>query len=149
MMAVRGARRIARCAGRKLKFDDLLQAISPADDIAPAALNRICIHEAAHAVVSLAVRSGFLKRCIVGSTASSAGRTLIQMDTDDLLTRDSVERRAVVLLAGRTAEQNSDRQRRARRRWGRRIGPRPGHSVRRDAARLHGPRRHADLRHLV
>jgi cell division protease FtsH len=82
-----------------------LQAIAPVDDIAPAALNRICIHEAAHAVASLVVLSGVLKRCIVGSTAGSAGRTLIQRDTDDLLTRDSVERRAVVLLAGRTAEQ--------------------------------------------
>ena len=149
MIAVRGARRIARYAGRKLELDDLLQAIAPADDIAPAALNRICIHEAAHAVVSLAVRSGILKRCIIGSTASSAGRTLIQMDTDDLLTRDSVERRAVVLLSGRAAEHllignaalgaGGDDE----------FRPRPGHSVRRDAARLHGPRRHADLRHLV
>ncbi|MBV5269628.1 MAG: AAA family ATPase, partial [Afipia sp.] len=33
-----------------------------------------------------------------------AGRTLIQMDKDDLLTRESVERRAIVLLCGRTAE---------------------------------------------
>jgi cell division protease FtsH len=105
MMAVRGARRIARYAGRALELDDLLRAIAPVDDIAPAALNRICIHEAAHAVASLVVLSGVLKRCIVGSTAGSAGRTLIQRDTDDLLTRDSVERRAVVLLAGRTAEQ--------------------------------------------
>jgi cell division protease FtsH len=105
MMAVRGARRIARYAGRALELDDLVQAIAPVDDIAPAALNRICIHEAAHAVASLVVLSGVLKRCMVGSTAGSAGRTLIQRDMDDLLTRDSVERRAVVLLAGRTAEQ--------------------------------------------
>jgi cell division protease FtsH len=104
MMAVRGARRIARYAGRALELDDLVQAIAPFDDIAPAALNRICIHEAAHAVASLVVLSGALKRCIVGSTVGSAGRTVIQSDTDDLLTRDSVERRAVVLLAGRTAE---------------------------------------------
>jgi cell division protease FtsH len=105
MMAVRGARRIARYAGRKLGRDDLLECVAPVEDVPPDALNRSCIHEAAHAVASLAVPSGILKRSIVGSTASSVGRTLIEMDTDDLLTRDSVERRAVVLLCGRAAEQ--------------------------------------------
>jgi ATP-dependent Zn protease len=105
MMAVRGARRIARYAGRKLGGNDLLQAMAPAEDIASDALNRICIHEAAHAVASLAVPSGVLMRCIVGGTGGSRGQTLIRMDTNDLLTRDSVERRAVVLLCGRTAEQ--------------------------------------------
>jgi ATP-dependent Zn protease len=78
--------------------------IAPVEAIAPDALNRVCIHEAAHAVASLAVPSGILKRCIIGTTAASAGRTLIRMDKDDLLTRDSVERRAVVLLCGRAAE---------------------------------------------
>lgn len=104
MMTVRSARRIARYAGRKLKRDDLLQSIAPIESIAPDALNRICIHEAAHAVASLAVPSGIVKRCIIGSTAATAGRTLIQTDKSDLLTRESVERRAVVLLCGRAAE---------------------------------------------
>ncbi len=104
MMSVRDARRIARYAGRQLERDDLLQSIAPIEDIATNALHRICIHEAAHAVASLTVPSGILKRCIIGRAATSAGRTLIQMDTTDLLTRDSVERRAVVLLCGRAAE---------------------------------------------
>jgi cell division protease FtsH len=104
MMAVRGARRIARYAGRKLHRDDLLLAIAPVEDMAPDALKRASIHEAAHAVASLVVPSGVLKRCIVGSAAGSLGQTLIQMDKKDLLTRDSVERRAVVLLCGRAAE---------------------------------------------
>jgi cell division protease FtsH len=42
---------------------------------------------------------------MVGHSAESVGRTLIQADEEDLLTRDSVERRAVVMLAGRAAEQ--------------------------------------------
>lgn len=105
MMAVRGARRIARYAGRSLERDDLLQAIAPVEHIAPDALKRASVHEAAHAVASLVVRSGILKRCTVASTAASFGQTLIQMDHEDLLTRDSVERRAVALLCGRAAEQ--------------------------------------------
>jgi cell division protease FtsH len=105
MMMVRDARRIARYAGRRLELDDLSKAIAPVEDIAPQALSRICIHEAAHAVASIVVPSGILKRCVVGSADASFGRTIIQMDTDDLLTRDSVERRAVVLLCGRVAEE--------------------------------------------
>jgi cell division protease FtsH len=104
MMAVRGARRIARYAGRALQLEDLVQAVAPVEDIAPSALKRICIHEAAHAVASLVVPSGVLKRCTVGGSGGSAGRTLLQWETDDLMTRDSIERRAIVMLAGRTAE---------------------------------------------
>lgn len=106
MMAVRGARRIARHAKRNLELDDLVQAITPDEEIAPAALKRICTHEAGHAVASVVVSSGDLKRCVVGRTVTdSAGRTLIANEAGgDLMTRDTVERRAVVLLAGRTAE---------------------------------------------
>ena len=104
MLAVRIARRIARYAGRALERDDLLQALAPVEDIAPKTLNRICVHEAAHGVASLVVHSGILKRCVVGSATASFGQTLIQKDQNDLLTRDSVERHAVVLLCGRAAE---------------------------------------------
>jgi cell division protease FtsH len=104
MMVVRAARRIARYAGRELQLDDLLQAIAPVEAMAPRTLRRASVHEAAHAVGSLVVPSGILKRCIVGSAAAAHGQTIIQADGDDLLTRDSVERRAVVLLCGRAAE---------------------------------------------
>jgi hypothetical protein len=104
MMAVRDARRIARTAGRALALEDIAHAIAPIEEIAPAALNRICIHEAAHAVTALVAPSGVLKRCTVGRSGGSAGQTRIDWDEDDLVTRDSVERRAVVMLAGRTAE---------------------------------------------
>src|SRR5262249_47207944 len=90
--------------GRALALEDVVQAIAPVQEISPAALKRICIHEAAHAVISVVAPSGVLKRCTVGRNGGSAGQTLIKWETDDLLTRDSIERRAVVLLAGRTAE---------------------------------------------
>ncbi|GKQ53560.1 AAA family ATPase [Bradyrhizobium sp. Ce-3] len=105
MMAVRNARRIARYANRALLLDDLVQAVAPVEDIAPAALNRICIHEAAHAVASLVVPSGVLKGCIIGKSGGSAGRTMSTWEANDLVTANSIEKRAVVILAGRTAEQ--------------------------------------------
>jgi cell division protease FtsH len=104
MMSARDARRIARNAGRELELGDLLQAVAPVQDIEPAALMRICLHEAAHAVASLAVPAGVLHRCIIGGQTNSAGRTIIKSETSDLDTRDSIERRAVATLAGRAAE---------------------------------------------
>jgi cell division protease FtsH len=104
MMVVRGARRIARYAGRELELDDLMESIAPAEEIAPAALLRISYHEAAHAVGSLAVPAGILQRCIVGAGPGSAGQTIIKGETADLPTRDAIERRAVVTLCGRAAE---------------------------------------------
>ena len=104
MMTVRDARRIARYANRALALDDLIRSVAPVEDIEPAALLRISTHEAGHAIGALAVPSGVLERCIVGGAANSAGRTMIAMETDDLLTKDAVERRAVALLCARAAE---------------------------------------------
>jgi cell division protease FtsH len=104
MMAVRGARRIARNADRELEPDDLLQAVAPIEYVEPAALMRISLHEAAHAVASIAVPAGFLQRCSIGRQGGSPGRTIIRGETADLSTRDSIERRAVATLAGRAAE---------------------------------------------
>jgi cell division protease FtsH len=104
MMAVRGGRRIARYAGRELELDDLIESIAPVQEIEPKALLRISIHEAAHAVSLLAVPFGTLQRCIIGGETGSAGRTFFEGETNDLPTRDSIERRAVVTLAGRAAE---------------------------------------------
>lgn len=104
MMAVRSARRIGRSAARALQMEDLFQAIAPVEQIPPAALKRICIHEAAHAVASIKAGSGILKRCAVRLSGTSGGHTLIENDMNDLMTRDAVERRAVVTLAGQSAE---------------------------------------------
>jgi cell division protease FtsH len=104
MMTVRDARRIARYANRALALDDLIRSVAPVEYIEPAALLRISTHEAGHAIGALAVPSGVLERCIVGGAANSAGRTMIAMETDDLLTKDAVERRAVALLCARAAE---------------------------------------------
>lgn len=106
MMAVRGARRIARYAGRSLERDHLLQAITPTEDIPVPILNRTCIHEAAHAVAALVLSSGVLKRCAVTGSAGAPGHTLIWTDPYEIPTRDSIEQRVIVMLCGRAAEQH-------------------------------------------
>lgn len=104
MMTARNARRIARYEGRALNRNDLVRAISPVEEIAENMLTRICIHEAGHAVASLAVPYGTLKRCSAGSGGAVAGLTLIHKEEDDMPTKDSIERRSVALLCGRSAE---------------------------------------------
>lgn len=106
MMAVRGARRAARYQGRDLECNDLLTAIAPVDDIPADILRRICVHEAAHAVSSVAVRSGVLIRCFVGGMdSSSGGGTVIRRDARSLLTKVEIERQVIVALSGRAAEE--------------------------------------------
>jgi cell division protease FtsH len=104
MQIVRDARRIARHSGRPLSVEDLRMAVVPPEDINPDALWRICVHEAAHAVVALAVPYGTLKRCVVGSKAGAAGRTVVEPNSDDLMTLKRLLDHAVVILSGRVAE---------------------------------------------
>ncbi|MGN6310704.1 MAG: ATP-binding protein [Xanthobacteraceae bacterium] len=106
MMAVRGARRIARYAGCPLDRDHLLQAIAPPEDIPSPTLDRTCFHEAAHAVAALVVNSGVVKRCVVSGSLGAAGHTVIWTDPYEIATRDSIERRVTVMLCGRAAEQH-------------------------------------------
>jgi len=106
MMTVRSARRIARYEGRELDCNDLVRAIAPIEEIVPHVLERICIHEAGHAVASLMVHSGSLTRCFVrGTHFASAGQTVIRIDNRDLPTKDMIERRVVIALCGRAAEE--------------------------------------------
>lgn len=104
MMVVRSARRTARNAGRGLELDDLIRTVAPIEHIEPGVLLRVSIHESAHAIASLVVPAGHLQRCIIGGQADSPGRTIIAGETHDLPDRDAIERRAIVTLAGRSAE---------------------------------------------
>jgi cell division protease FtsH len=104
MLVTRNARRLARQAGRDLIEDDLIGAILPAETIPPAALRRMTVHEASHAVVALATGAGRVAYCRVQSNADEAGRTAISYDCGDYLTLPAIERKVVGFLAGRAGE---------------------------------------------
>jgi cell division protease FtsH len=104
MHLVREGRRIARHAGRPLEVADLRAVLLPREDIPADALWRICVHEAGHAVAALAIPSGKLRRCIIGSKNGAAGLTLVEHDDGHVLTRQRIEGRAIFLLSGRAAE---------------------------------------------
>jgi ATP-dependent Zn protease len=104
MYAVRTARRSARHAGRPLAADDLARAILPLEDIPPERLFRMAVHEAAHAVVALALPVGTLKHVTLRTRGTSGGQTAIDFSDLALATRTMIEDRVVVGLAARAAE---------------------------------------------
>jgi hypothetical protein len=104
MHAVRLARRIARSAGRPVAVDDIRRAVLPAEDIPPARLFRMAVHEASHAVAALAIPVGAVRHVVLRTSGASAGRTIIDFGDDPLSTRGAIEDRVVVGLAARAAE---------------------------------------------
>ena len=104
MLVVRNARRTARQAGRAMIEDDLIGAIMPVETIPPAALRRMTIHEASHAVVTLATGAGRVAYCRVQSGAVENGRTAVSSANDDYLTAVDIENNVISFLAGRCGE---------------------------------------------
>ncbi|WP_354210673.1 MULTISPECIES: AAA family ATPase [unclassified Bradyrhizobium] len=104
MYMVRTARRAARHAGRALAVADLIAAAMPHETHPPARLFRFAVHEAAHAVILLALAAGTVQHVVLGSLGDSGGRTRVLYADDDLATRAAIEDRATVGLAARAAE---------------------------------------------
>ncbi len=101
MQIVRRARGTARTAGRDLQLDDLIDAVTPPLDVTPEDARRITIHEAGHAVVSVALGVDELVGLQIGG--SGLGSTK-HKHGNELDTRQSIENRVVMTLAGRAAE---------------------------------------------
>jgi ATP-dependent Zn protease len=106
MYAVRGARRIARHAGRAMTADDIKRSIVPIAELPPDLIFRMSIHEAAHAVVALAIPAGTVRQVVIRSKGGSGGRTTLSFDGADLFTRRDIEDQVVVGLAARVAERH-------------------------------------------
>lgn len=104
MYIVRSARRAARHAGRDLTLGDLIAAAMPPESHPPARLFRMAVHEAAHAVILLALRAGTVQGVFLRSVGDAGGRTSVFYSDDDLATREAIEDRATVGLAARAAE---------------------------------------------
>jgi cell division protease FtsH len=105
MATVRGARRAARHAQRDLTVDDLRERIIGSGNELPEYLRRVAVHESAHAVISVVIPVGLLKRVQLRSQGRAGGHTLIgRGDNMDLATLADIEDRVTSILAAEVAE---------------------------------------------
>jgi cell division protease FtsH len=104
MHAVRLARRAARNAGRPVAIEDLRRAALPREEISPAHLFRMAVHESAHAVAALAIKSGTVRHVVLRKSGASGGQTVTDFGDGRVWTRAGIEDRVVVGLAARAAE---------------------------------------------
>lgn len=105
MQYVRQARRLARHRGSSLSADDLQTVALPRCRLAPDVLWRVCVHEAGHAVATLVLKCGKVKRCVIRDGDGSLGETLVEAVDADLPTKTDIEDRVVAVLSGRAAEE--------------------------------------------
>jgi cell division protease FtsH len=104
MEIVRGARRRARTAQRALTVEDLKIQIQGEQEVPPALLRRIAIHEAGHAVTTVALAIGELRHVTLQLRAASGGHTRVRTVEEDLMTLADVENRVVSILSAAVAE---------------------------------------------
>ena len=105
MMWVRGARRRAREARRPMIVEDLAAEVAPPDTRSPHDLRIGAVHEAAHAVVAMALGLGPPARISLIMRPGAGGSMQLGGTREPgLMTRATIENLAVVALAGRASE---------------------------------------------
>jgi MoxR-like ATPase len=97
---VKAARRLARNADRPLDLADLRRAILPPDGRSEAERRHVAIHEAGHAAVALAIGCEVARVSIRGQGRAGGATDLVVPQVSTLA---DLERRVIVLLAGRAA----------------------------------------------
>lgn len=101
---VRGARRRARSAGRRMVFQDLMAEFciagrAAADD------RRVACHEAGHALVSALLHPGSVVRASIRSAGAAVGNVVSERTSKHTMTAAELDEVLQELLAGRAAEE--------------------------------------------
>lgn len=105
MEAVRAARRIARRAGRPMILDDLASRIVVRESRTETDLDRICFHEAGHALIGTLYPCAELQSVSIEQVdEGSGGHTAFYNPIDQIETEDAAVDRVRILLAGRASE---------------------------------------------
>ena len=101
---VKIARSDARAAKRPMELGDLLDAIAPPEQRAPAHLHRIAVHEAGHAVTAHVLKLGQIRSVSIVSRGVAGGFCHVESD-GYAPTRAILEDHVVQMLGGRAAEE--------------------------------------------
>lgn len=104
MQWCRAARRSARYAKRAMIHDDLARQVLAADSRTSDEIQRVAIHEAGHAVMSVLLGWNTVKWVSVQKSSAMNGYTNYELEVRDPVTLEMMERRVMCILAGRAAE---------------------------------------------
>ncbi|UIY44210.1 AAA family ATPase [Methylobacterium radiotolerans] len=102
----RGARMIARQAGREMVLDDLVDQVAPPETRSPELLLAISRHEASHAAATLKLGLGTVTTVSVVARGAYAGRTSARLHDASSMTAGELDALVVSILAGRAADQH-------------------------------------------
>jgi cell division protease FtsH len=103
---VKSARRVARQQGRDMILQDLMQQVAPPETRPPKYVQRVAVHEAAHAVISHLVMPGSVAAVsIVGRPGVEGGHTAMRLNFSGTASRQDLENTVLISLAGRCGEQ--------------------------------------------
>lgn len=101
--AVKVAKGAARAEKRAVRLEDLIEAMAPPVDLDASTLRRIAEHEAGHAVTAIALDGEELVSIDLVGDGGSFGRTIFRR-YQRIESRATLEKRAIIHLAGRAAE---------------------------------------------
>lgn len=101
----RGARMLAREAGREMALGDLLGQIAPPETRSPAQLLAVARHEAAHATATELLHVGTVTNLSLVSRGAFAGRTSARLRETLSMSAAELDALIVSTLAGRAADE--------------------------------------------
>ncbi|MFY9294914.1 MAG: hypothetical protein WAP03_30160 [Methylorubrum rhodinum] len=102
----RGARMLAREAGREMVLGDLLGQIAPPETRSPAQLLAVARHEAAHATATELLQVGTVTNLSLVSRGAFAGRTSARLRETLSMSAAELDALIVSTLAGRAADEH-------------------------------------------
>lgn len=103
---VKNARRVARQQSRDMILQDLMQQVAPPETRPAKYVQRVAVHEAAHAVISHLIMPGSVEAVsIVGRTGVEGGHTAMRLNFSGSASRKDLENTVMISLAGRCGEQ--------------------------------------------
>lgn len=102
----KGARMLARQAGRDMVLGDLIDQIAPPETRSPALLTAISRHEAAHAAATVLLGLGTITNVSLVARGGYAGRTSARLRDTDMMSAVDLDALVVSILAGRAADEH-------------------------------------------
>ncbi|MGN8094155.1 AAA family ATPase [Methylobacterium sp. 22177] len=100
----KGARMVARQAGREMVLGDLVDQVAPPETRSPAHLLAVARHEASHCYATEALLVGTVTTVSLVAKGAFAGRTSARLRETQMMSAEDLDGLVISILAGRAAD---------------------------------------------